>query len=252
MNLNISSCHTAIVFVLSRKNNWWVACVSVCVLSSCESLKESSKYQFVEGYYTVPEKGKKEKFYVLTGSDTIKAYRSRDIFGEKIDTTHAFLFAFPPIKPENFTTTSFTRKTLDFDILTILFKYRFPVDGFPPQLNASFNGALFLGYRTDVYKLSYKTTPMRYMKRSVVHYGYSVGLFSGFGTARIDEYDTKGALNYEYDGLVNLTGVAIIFALDKLTAGLTLGVDHLLDKNSSVWINNGKPWIGLSLGLNLN
>jgi hypothetical protein len=234
------------------KNRLWVVCVYVFMLSSCESLKESSKYQFVEGYYKVSVKGKTENLYVLTGDDTIKAYRSLDISGEKIDTTHAFLFAFPPVRPNNFSSTSFTRNTLDFDILTVLFKYRFPVNGFPPQLNASFNGALYLGYRTDVYKLSYKTTPMRYVKRSVTHYGYSIGLFSGFGTARIDEYDTEGALNYEYDGLVNLTGVAIIAALDKLTAGLTIGVDHLLDKNNSVWINNGKPWIGISLGLNLN
>jgi hypothetical protein len=241
-----------IVFIVLMKKNLWVVCVSVIMLSSCESLKESSKYQFVEGYYKVKVKGKTEKLYVLTGSDTIKAFRSRDIIGEKIDTTHAFLFAFPQLKPDNFSSISFIRNTLDFDILTILFKYRFPVNGFPPQLNASFNGALYLGYRTDVYKLSYKTTPMRYMKRSITHYGYSVGFFSGFGTARIDEYDTEGALNYEYDGLVNLTGVAIIVALDKLTAGLTMGVDHLLDKNSAVWINNGKPWIGISLGLNLN
>jgi hypothetical protein len=234
------------------KNRLWVVAVFVFVLSSCESLKESSKYQFVEGYYKVPVKGKTEKLYVLTGSDTIKAFRARDISGEKIDTTHAVLFVFPPIKPDNFSSRTFTRNTLDFDILTILFKYRFPAKGFPPQLNASFNGALYLGYRTDVYKLSYKTTPMRYMKRSVTHYGYSIGVFSGFGTARIDEYDTEGSLNYEYDGLVNLTGVAVIAALDKLTAGLTIGVDHLLDKNSTAWINNGKPWIGISLGLNLN
>jgi hypothetical protein len=206
----------------------------------------------VEGYYKVSIKKKKEKLYVLTGSDTIKAYPARDIAGEKIDTSHAFSFVFPLLRPDNFVSTSFTRKTFDFDILTILFKYRFPVKGFPPQLNASFNGALYLGYRTDVYKLSYKITPMRDSKRTITHYGYSVGLFSGLGTARIDEYNTESALNYEYDGLVNLTGIAIIAALDKLTAGLTLGVDHLLDKNKSVWINNGKPWIGISLGLNLN
>ena len=220
------------------RNCFWTAGFSLLILSSCESLKESSKYQFVEGFYKASAKGKTEKLYVLTGSDTIKAYRARDISGERIDTTHALLFAFPPIKPDNFSSIGFTRNTLDFDILTILFKYRFPVKGFPPQLNASFNGALYLGYRTDVYKLSYKTTPMRYVKRSITHYGYSIGIFSGFGTARIDEYDTEGAIAYEYDGLVNLTGVAIIAALDKLTAGLTIGIDHLLDKNSSNWINN--------------
>ena len=47
-------------------------------------------------------------------------------------------------------------------------------------------------------------------------------------TARIDEYVTEGALAYEYDGLVNLTGVAFIAALDKLTAGLTIGVKKII------------------------
>jgi hypothetical protein len=47
---------------------------------------------------------------------------------------------------------------------------------------------------------------------------FFVAFLTGFGTARIDEYDTEGALSYEYDGLVNLTGLAIIVALDKLTA----------------------------------
>ncbi len=94
--------------------------------------------------------------------------------------------------------------------------------------------------------------PLHDYRRGITHYGYSVGLFTGFGTARIDEYVTNNALNIEYDGLVNLTGAALIIAVDKLTAGLTFGEDHLLDRNRKLWVTNGKVWIGLSLGLNLN
>jgi hypothetical protein len=126
------------------------------------------------------------------------------------------------------------------------------VESFPPQFNTTFNGAVYIGYRTDAYTLRYKATPLGVFKRSITHYGYSFGLFSGFGTARIDEYVTLNALSYEYDGLVNLSGFAAIIAIDKISAGLTLGVDHLLDKNSRVWVNNAKPWLGISLGLNLN
>jgi hypothetical protein len=42
------------------------------------------------------------------------------------------------------------------------------------------------------------------------------------------EYFTSG--NYKYDGLVNLTGIAIIAVLDKLTAGLIIGVDPEIKK----------------------
>jgi hypothetical protein len=226
--------------------------VFVCFMESCETLKQSSKYQFNEGYYKVRLENHVRKIYVLTGSDSIKAYRQADLAAKVIDTTTAILIAFPSKKPVQYQSHSFRRNTFDIDVLSILFKYRPSVKGFPPQFNATFNGAGYFGYRTDVYNLSYSNTPMHLFRRIITHYGYSFGLFTGFGSARIDEFDTNNALSIEYDGLVNLSGVAIILAADKLTFGLTLGADHLLDKNAGVWINNGKAWFGLSIGLNLN
>ncbi len=183
----------------------------------------------------------------MSGSDTIKAYRKTDLLEKKIDTTKAILIAFPVQKPAKFTSLSFSRTSFDIDVLSVLFKYRPPSGGFPPQFNATFNGAAYFGYRTDVYKLSYKETPLHVFNRNITHYGYSIGVFTGLGTARIDEYDTHNALAIEYDGLVNLSGIAVIIAIDKITGGLTLGVDHLLDKNSALWINNGRPGSGLAL-----
>jgi hypothetical protein len=232
---------------------YWFSLTGLFALFSCETLKQSSKYQFTEGYYNVKSGGDRiGKVYALTASDSIKAYRKIDLEREKIDTTKAILIAFPPQKPNGFQPHSFRRTTFDVDVLTVLFKYRPSVKGFPPQFNASFNGAAYFGYRTDTYKLSYSKTPMHVFNRRITHYGYSFGVFTGFGTARIDEYVTNNALSIEYDGLVNLTGVAVILAVDKLSFGITCGEDHLLDKNARLWVNNGMPWLGISLGLNLN
>ena len=222
-------------------------------LASCSTLKDTSKYQLNDGFYKVKmSDGKMTKVYVLAGSDSIKAYRKQDLSSKKIDTVKSTLILFPSQKPEKFTDHSFRRTTFDFDVLTVLFKYRPSIKGFPPQFNATFNGAAYFGYRTDIYKLSYRSTPLGIFKRNVTHYGYSFGFFTGLGSARIDEYVTQNALSIEYDGLVNLSGFAAIIAIDKLTAGITVGADHLLDRNSSLWVNNGKPWIGLSIGLNIN
>jgi hypothetical protein len=221
-------------------------------LYSCETLKDSSKFQFKDGFYRTKLNNRPEKVYILAGSDSIKAYRKQDLASKKIDTVKATVIIFSDQKPHQFEPHSFKRNTFDIDVLTVLFKFRPAVNGFPPQFNATFNGAVYVGYRTDVYTLRYKATPLHIFKRSITHYGYSFGFFSGFGAARIDEYVTQNALSIEYDGLVNLSGFAAIIAIDKISAGLTLGVDHLLDKNSQVWVNNGKPWIGISLGLNLN
>jgi len=56
----------------------------------------------------------------------------------------------------------------------------------------------------------------------------------------------------EYDGFLLMNGVAGLVAVNKLTFGLGLGIDHLLDKNKKYWIYNHKPWLGLTVGLNLN
>ena len=226
--------------------------VTMFLFSSCETLKESSKYKFSDGFYKTVNNGHKETVYVLAGTDTMKEYTRPSLRSTKMDTVKSVSLLFPAKKTNDFKDRIFKQASFDLDVLTVLFKYRPPAGGFPPQFNATFNGAVFVGYRTDIYKLSYQETPLHDYKRRTSHYGYSMGLFTGLGTARIDEYVTNNALTIQYDGLVNLTGIAIILAADKLTAGITIGEDHLLDQNKNLWVNNRKVWIGLSIGLNLN
>ncbi len=59
-------------------------------------------------------------------------------------------------------------------------------------------------------------------------------------------------IQLEYDGFIFMNGVAGIVAVNRLTFGLGIGLDILLDKNKSYWIYQHKPWIGLTVGLNLN
>ena len=68
----------------------------------------------------------------------------------------------------------------------------------------------------------------------------------------IDEFVTNNAINIEYDGVVNLSGINIIAGIEKFSLGLAVGVDHLLDQNRKYWLNNGKTWVGLSFGVKLN
>ncbi|MDB5211173.1 MAG: hypothetical protein JWQ30_2000 [Sediminibacterium sp.] len=228
--------------------------IAISAICSCQSIKQSSKYGLTEGYYTGYAKGQpKMPIYVFPDEDSIKVYRSENIMA-RVDSGRSLYRAFPAgITSPGENNYYFKQQTLDFDVLSILLKYRPAIAGFPNQLNTSIlNGALFLGYRTDRYKLSYQRTAFNLHKRTVNHYGFSYGVFTGLGASRIDPFVTKGALNIEYDGVVNPSGVAAIIGVDKLTFGLTLGIDHLLDKNHAVWIYQGKPWIGLSVGLNLN
>lgn len=228
--------------------------VLVVLLSGCSLLRQSPKYGFAEGYYKSRLFHKKEKnVYVVPGDDTIKIYTAKSLQKEIVDTTGSLKIAFPPNnKPLQYPDYRFFKNTLDVDVLTIPFKYRPRIGDFPRQLNATFNGAVYFGFRSDSYQLTYTQTPLRVFKRHVMHFGYSVGVFSGFGTARIDEFVTNNNIAIQYDGVVNLSGIALIIGVNNLSVGLTAGVDHLLDPNRRYWVNQQKPWLGLSFGLNLN
>ncbi|MEJ7740732.1 MAG: hypothetical protein WKF97_25220 [Chitinophagaceae bacterium] len=63
---------------------------------------------------------------------------------------------------------------------------------------------------------------------------------------------TNNQLTSEYDGAVVPYGVTALFAFNSFTSGVAIGIDHLLDRNRKFWIYRGRPWVGVTLGLNLN
>ncbi len=222
---------------------------------ACSNVRETSKYQFVDGVYKAKVfDNRKARVYVSVTEDSVNVYRlnnsSRQV---NIDSLQFLSIAFPAIQQDTlFNPYNFTQRSFDLDVLTIPLKYRPATASLPNQLNTSFNGALYLGYRRDIYRLTYKRAPLRVFKRKITHYGYSMGFFTGIGATAINPWVTNDQISSEYDGVIWLKGIACIVGVNNLTFGLSLGVDHLLDRNRNVWIYQGKPWLGLALGLNLN
>ena len=224
------------------------------LFSGCSTLQNSPKYEFVDGWYkTRPTGGKTTRLYVVVAGDSIRAFPPSQIKKGGIDTTRFLSFAFLPVSHQGLTRPyRFTQTTLDLDVLTIPVKYRPSIEDMPNQLNADFNGALYLGYRSDVYLLSYAANPLHLYKRSIAHFGFSAGLFAGIGSTPISPWVTQDQVKAEYSGVVFNKGLAGIFGVNNFTFGLGLGLDHLLDTNHRYWIYQGKPWVGLTIGLNLN
>ena len=241
-------------FILHVFKRFHIFLSLLLVLASCADIKRSAKYGFSEGWYQSRLYGKKDKkIYVVPSDDSIQVYSAKSLLKGSADTTQAPKIVFlPDQKPLALENYVFRKSTLDVDVLSIIMKYRPAVRGFPKQLNTTLNGALYMGYRSDIYMLSYKRSPLKIYKRSITHYGYSFGLFSGIGTARIDEYVTNNAVTIQYDGVVSASGFALIVGVENLSFGLTLGIDYLLDPNRKYWVNQTKPWAGISFGLNLN
>ncbi|WP_157593469.1 hypothetical protein [Rufibacter tibetensis] len=135
-------------------------------------------------------------------------------------------------------------------MLTIPFKVRPSVEGFPEQLNPNFSAALYLGRRID----SYHIKPLARGKRrnTVSGFGGGYGGFVGLGSVTMNPFVTRNAITYEYEGLVLTGGAAAIYDAKKFNMGLAMGSDFLVDKNRENWIYHKKVWFGLLFGLNLN
>lgn len=223
------------------------------MLSSCSTSRETSKFQLSDGYYKskVFNSGN-AAVYIDNEEDTISIYLVNRQ-SKNVDTSLVSKKVFPQsvssiaLQPNTFKQNSF-----DVDFLTIPFKYRPAQKDFPRQFNTNLNGAVYLGYRNDIYQLRYKKTPLQKFQRQTQHYGFSFGLFTGLGGTTMNPSVTNNQITTEYDGVVWSKGLAGIIGINNFTIGLALGYDNLLDANKKKWIYQGKPWIGLAFGLNLN
>lgn len=141
---------------------------------------------------------------------------------------------------------------MDIDFLAIPLKYRLANSGVPAQLNTEINASAYFGLRTDRFSIGYEPSPLGIQERVIKHFGFSFGVLTGVGSTLVNPTTTNDQTVQEYDGIVWTKGVAGIFAINTFTIGVSIGFDNLLDQNRTIWIYESKPWLGFTLGLNLN
>jgi hypothetical protein len=230
-------------------------CTCLLAFTSCNVLRESPKFRFDEDFYKVKAPNQKEeRVFVDEVDDVIRVYKLRtDNADIQLDTAENSRLEFPlQLAHDAPGRHRFRERSFDVDFLAIPFKYRPAAGDVPRQFNTYLNGAVYLGYRTDLYYLHYKRAPFGVYKRQLAHYGFSFGGFTGLGGTLINPTVTNDQLQLEYDGVVWTKGVAGIIGVDNFTIGLALGWDYLLDRHRSLWVYQQKPWIGFTFGLNLN
>jgi hypothetical protein len=226
---------------------------SIFLLSSCSVFQKTAKTEFTDGYYSQKVDNHRDKVYVDIDEDILLVYATVEKEGKRIiDTANVQQYFEYEKNYEAKRLTSFRINTFDVDFLTIPLKFRPSQSGVPPQLNTELSGAIYVGLRTDKYIVNYETNKLGKSDRVINHRGFSLGLLTGFGNTFMSPTTTDDNITQEYDGIVWTKGVAGIFAVNALTLGFAIGFDNLLDGNRQYWIYEGKPWLGLTLGLNLN
>lgn len=241
------------VFSTSLSANLLLGVSAIWLLSSCGIFRKSAKTDFVDGFYKQKSDTSSQMVYVDVVEEDIRIHPAlKPGNGWRVDTLSLPVVYGPQWNGGQPPNPKFMSHSFDVDFLAIPLKFRPPQANVPFQLNTNLNGALYLGYRTDTYKVHYLPNPFGVSEREIVHFGFSFGGFSGLGNTFLSPTTTNEGIEQEYDGMVWSNGLAGIFAINKFTLGLAIGKDYLLDQNRSVWIYQNKWWFGLAFGLNLN
>ena len=141
--------------------------------------------------------------------------------------------------------------SFDTDLVTIPFKYRLSQQGQPGQLITNANAAVYLGVRYD--QGYQRNVFYHHQQRSEIRsFSVGAGFLAGITAATVSPFSTAGQLLDEYDGACVSYGLATIFGYRAITLGLAVGYDYLTDTNRALWIYQNKPWLGVTVGLNLN
>lgn len=209
-------------------------------LASCAIVRTSPKYQLGDDVYVLKQKGMPpQKVYVDAQPDTVLAFRPDDA---ETRTT--------PL-PRSGLDEYFIKNSFDVDLTLIPFKYRPSQAGFPRQLNTEFCGSVFVGYRRDRFQVRFRKTPAG-VRRETIHRAAAIGVFGGVSSVFVSPWTTNYLTTDEYSGFAFTRGIAIQAGVNALTVGVGLGFDYLTDRDKSIWIYQNKPWVGLTLGINLN
>lgn len=230
-----------------------MVCGIVALCISCTAVKHAGTHGLQDGYYVlktqhappvrVYAKVSEDSLFLHTPVNHTEAIRPVPVLSTGMDLLQI------DAKPELF---SLTKKSIDLDLTTVLFKYRFSNSTLPNQLSSNLNFAFYCGYRYDYFKFSVVKDPLMNYRRQIRHFEFDVGVFAGLGSTPMNPSVTNDRIMVEYDGIVFQKGVAFFAGSSNITIGLGIGTDGLMDRNRKYWIYQEKPWIGVMIGLNLS
>lgn len=232
------------------ENNQHIVCYHYIPVWMCayQTEPQISLYRWC---YQVKSGTLKGKPYLRVSDTEIEVYKRNEKTGI-FDTTNFIVVSLADTAHTAGKVYNFSKSSFDFDLISIPLKFRAPAAGLPAQLNATVNGGLYAGRRTDYYRLSRRRNELGIDRTSLQHYGLSFGVFTGIGSAVMNPSVTNDQISVEYDAMVIPFGVTVLAGYNNLTFGLAGGFDYMLSHHRKYWTYNGKPWLGLTVGLNLN
>ncbi len=209
--------------------------------TSCYAPLQTLSPTLPDGNYIIKDNRQKEYVNMSTMNDTV--------FITKNDT---IISSLPDYLKLLTTKITFVTHSFDIDAFTTSFKFRPGIKDMPQQMNTTFNGAIYIGRRSDHFVYGNQKNTKGIQRKITQKMGYGFGAFAGVGSVFINPKVLASTIDYEYDGFVFEYGVAMLVSYGNINTGIAIGADALTDKNRKNWIYQHKPWVGIFIGFNLN
>jgi hypothetical protein len=218
----------------------------------CVSLGKLTQHDFDSGFYKLKvQGGKPSRVYAEVIEDSIIVYPvNNDGKKEYPNTSSSIGTRISRIKTDNyFYRSCFINSSVDIDLTSIIFKSRHSMDDVPNQFSADLDVALYAGLRKDFYRIISPVNPLHEEKSSIRQIGFDLGVFAGIGSSPVNPTVTNNKISQEYDAMIFQKGFAAFISINRMSVGLAVGFDNLLDKNKSNWIYNQKTYLGLIISV---
>jgi hypothetical protein len=235
-----------------RLSNLLIPSLFIILTSGCATVKTVTRHDFDSGFYTLKKDAEESRrIYADIEEDSLTVYPVITEGGKETPdiTTHIGTKISEIRLGSYFYKNSYVTNSIDIDLSTVLMKLRPHQKEVPTQLSYNINAAVYAGLRKDFYKLIPHKSPLKQETSFVRQLGFDFGLFAGIGMTAMNPWVTEGKVPIEYDGIVFQKGFAGFITIDRMSVGLSLGFDNLLDSNKRNWVYNQKPYIGLMIGI---
>lgn len=134
--------------------------------------------------------------------------------------------------------------------MTIALKIRPELDdSLPSQTETGFNLAIAYGQKFEINSFRMRKN---IFGEQVNRYSLSFGLFAGPSATDLKASNTTDpTIRYDRKAVLVSSGGFLMFGVNRLHIGYTLGVDFATGRSAQSWIYQGRPWHGIALAFDL-